>query len=703
MKKIININLSSRLIPIEDSAYELLKSYLDSLKLHFSREEGGEEIVSDIEDRIAEVFQDKLKKGAHCITDEDINSMVNVMGRPDQLEEETATEPQEKNTGRSTAGTVPPSVPVPKRLMRDENDKILGGVCSGIATYYGIDPVIVRIITFLLIWAWGAGLIVYIILWLVLPSSRTLQNPVRKRLYRNPDNKVVGGVCSGIAAYANIDPVVPRIIFVLPLLGIIFTSIFHHWLWLPQFFFPLSVGTLPTLIVLYIILWISVPRANTVTEKLEMRGEKVDLQSITNAMKGPQGPQDEKKNDGPGAVTPVSTDAAPGEVPPVIQSRAITPYYPPAPHRRRTGLGDVIILLLKIMAYFILAVIIIGLLIALIGMAGGFIGAATFSSLALPYKGLILNSPLQHILAWPAVLLTLGIPVVAIIWLFIKLITGFRPKNKYVGVSLFILWVIGLICGIWLCLSIGRDFRMNFRKSTPFAIEQPTSNKLILSRTPSNISIGGFNLLNNIIQLGDDTLVLKTINLDILKSKDDSFHVVLVRGSNGHSIREAKSFTSEINLNLTQQDSMLYIPEGFSMALGTPFRNQHVLIQVFVPEGKYIRIDDNLRSLRNFRGWSGRWDWDDDDDWGSDHYWNRHWDYNEDYKMTPDGLKSASDLKKEKDLQNEIDSLPPPPPAPLPDSADKRYRYKQTSVSNAGKGKGTVAVFNDAGIISPFL
>jgi phage shock protein C len=234
-------------------------------------------------------------------------------------------------------------------------------------------------------------------------------------------------------------------------------------------------------------------------------------------------------------------------------------------------------------------------------------------------------------------------------------------------------------------------------------MEQPTCNKLILSRTPSNISIGGFNLLNHIIQLVDDTLVLKTINLDILKSKDDSFHVVLVRGSNGHSIREAKSFTSEINLNLTQQDSMLYIPEGFSMALGTPFRNQHVLIQVFVPEGKYIRIDDNLRSLRNFRGWSGRWDWDDDDDWGSDHYWNRHWDYNEDYKMTSDGLKSASDLKKEKDLQNEIDSLPPPPPAPLPDSADKRYRYKQTSVSNAGKGKGTVAVFNDAGIISPFL
>jgi phage shock protein C len=62
MKKIININLSSRLIPIEDSAYEILRQYLDSLKSYFAKEEGGDEIVADIESRIAEIFQDKLKK-----------------------------------------------------------------------------------------------------------------------------------------------------------------------------------------------------------------------------------------------------------------------------------------------------------------------------------------------------------------------------------------------------------------------------------------------------------------------------------------------------------------------------------------------------------------------------------------------------------------------------------------------------------------
>src|SRR5690242_12099355 len=204
MKKIININLSSRLIPIEDTAYELLKNYLDSLKRHFAGEEGGDEIVSDIESRIAEIFQEKLKKGAHCITDEDINAMIASMGRPEQLEDE----PQQPKTapGMSSASqqTIPPGG---KRLVRNENDKVLGGVCSGFANYLGIDPVIARILFVLFTVAWGAGIILYILLWILLPGSSTIKNTISKRLYRNPDSKVIGGVCSGLASYFNIDPV----------------------------------------------------------------------------------------------------------------------------------------------------------------------------------------------------------------------------------------------------------------------------------------------------------------------------------------------------------------------------------------------------------------------------------------------------------------------------------------------------------------
>src|SRR5215210_734098 len=76
MKKIININLSGRVIPIEDSAYENLQGYIESLRRYFANEEGRDEIINDIESRIAELMSDKLKKGVTCITDEDVQAVM---------------------------------------------------------------------------------------------------------------------------------------------------------------------------------------------------------------------------------------------------------------------------------------------------------------------------------------------------------------------------------------------------------------------------------------------------------------------------------------------------------------------------------------------------------------------------------------------------------------------------------------------------
>lgn len=676
MKKIININLSSRLIPIEDTAYELLKSYLDSLKRHFSREEGGDEIVSDIEDRIAEIFQEKLKKGAHCITDEDVNAMVAAMGRPDQLEEETTAEPQQK---QASSQATPPPPPVSKRLTRNENDKVLGGICSGIAAYFNIDPVIVRILTFLLILAWGTGLLAYIILWIVLPSSRSLQNAVRKRLYRNPDNKVVGGVASGIAAYLNLDPVVPRIIFVLPLLGIIFASIFRHWFSFSGFFFPLSVGSLPTLILLYIILWISVPKAKTVTEKLEMRGEKVDLQSITNAMKETQ---EEKKSDTGVGASDDNTINATGSVPVQDNLSSNSYYQPPLPPRHNSGLGDAIVLILKIFAYFVLGVIVIGLCIALVSIAGGFIGTAAFSSMMFPAKGLLLSSSLQKFLAWPAVFLTLGIPVVAIIWLCIKLITGFKPKNRYVGSSLFALWVIGIICMVWLFISVGNDFRMNYRETSGISIQQPEQGRLMISRMPSDVSVSGWTAFSNFIEAGDDTVILKTVTLSIHKSPDDSFHVEMVRASNGFSYERARKYAKNIALTVSQQDTTLYIPNGFSIPKGFPFRNQRVQVRVLVPIGKIIRIDNNLRGMNLRRHWNfgfsnGSWNIDDND--------NQDWDYGGSYIMTKDGLKDLNNSNNNENNGNDSTSVSPD------SSQQKPYRY-HNSAKNDNESNNSASI-----------
>src|SRR3984957_20637647 len=90
MKKIININFHSRVIPIEESAYDILQQYIESLRKYFANEEGREEIISDIENRFAELFSEVLKKGAPCITDEDVTNVIASMGRPEEFEAEGA-------------------------------------------------------------------------------------------------------------------------------------------------------------------------------------------------------------------------------------------------------------------------------------------------------------------------------------------------------------------------------------------------------------------------------------------------------------------------------------------------------------------------------------------------------------------------------------------------------------------------------------
>ena len=86
MKKVININFQGRVIPIEEIAYESLKQYVDSLRRYFANEEGRDEIINDIEGRIAELFSERLKKGITCITEADVEAVISSMGRPEDFE-----------------------------------------------------------------------------------------------------------------------------------------------------------------------------------------------------------------------------------------------------------------------------------------------------------------------------------------------------------------------------------------------------------------------------------------------------------------------------------------------------------------------------------------------------------------------------------------------------------------------------------------
>src|SRR5580765_4375526 len=130
MKKIININLSGRVIPIEDSAYEKLQGYIESLRRYFAREEGRDEIINDIESRIAEIMDEKIRKGATCVTDDDITAIMSSMGRPEDFDDEpvesTTYSKQQQSSNANYTYTEPKKK---NRLYRDSSDKVVGGVC----------------------------------------------------------------------------------------------------------------------------------------------------------------------------------------------------------------------------------------------------------------------------------------------------------------------------------------------------------------------------------------------------------------------------------------------------------------------------------------------------------------------------------------------------------------------------------------------
>src|ERR1700733_8158514 len=135
MKKVININFQGRVIPIEESAYDMLKQYVESLRRFFADEEGRDEIINDIEGRIAELFGESLKKGSTCITDEDVNHIIASMGRPEDFEgEEGKVQSQlgadKKDSGNAGSHSYTYTEQPRGRLHRDDNDKILGGGCS---------------------------------------------------------------------------------------------------------------------------------------------------------------------------------------------------------------------------------------------------------------------------------------------------------------------------------------------------------------------------------------------------------------------------------------------------------------------------------------------------------------------------------------------------------------------------------------------
>ncbi|WP_010418200.1 PspC domain-containing protein [Anaerophaga thermohalophila] len=170
MKKVVTINIAGRSFYIDEDAFARLEEYLKKLEIWSREKEGGQEIYDDIEARIRELFEDKINPTTGVITIDLVEEIVNTMGQPEDFSEEPADNESSGQEQGNTFSTVPPR----RRLYRDVEDRVFGGVCSGIAAYFDIDRVVVRVLFAVLPFlSFGAIIPIYIILWIAIPPALT--------------------------------------------------------------------------------------------------------------------------------------------------------------------------------------------------------------------------------------------------------------------------------------------------------------------------------------------------------------------------------------------------------------------------------------------------------------------------------------------------------------------------------------------------
>jgi phage shock protein PspC (stress-responsive transcriptional regulator) len=624
MKKVININFQGQVIAIEETAYEILKQYIESLTIYFSNEEEGDEIVNDIECRIAELFGNRLKHGINCITDEDVEAIISNIGKPQDFDsdydEKMEEGPQPQTNASASWSEHSRQAGAHRSLYRNANDRIIGGVCSGLAHYFNTDPVWMRIIFVLF---FGFLFWIYIVLWIVL-KKKVLASNVTKRLYRNPHDRFISGVCGGMAAYFKIDTWIPRLVFLLPLLLNLIGMVS---------FFPLnrifddvsfSWNINMSVVLAYIVLWAIIPEAKTVKQKLEMMGEEEYIQSIRervsdNVASAKSRAESEtpvvkstvyvaaEANNREDEITPEGMPPAPPAASSTPSANSVSTASSASSARlssssapQRSGCLNGLIIFMKIIFFSFVGLI----ALTLVGLFLGFMFAgAQF----MPLKSLLIEPGNESNMFIASLVLIILVPVVSIIIWIIRRVMKAKSR-PLIGTISTILWFTGLVLAGILTTTIVRKFSEESSKESIVAIAPVSTNKMYVDMIPYNDDYSdfklGFGFDSDIDGLpfttvNEDSLLFRSINLHIRKSSDSLFHVRTIAASHGRDLRLAKSDLEEFSYTIVQNDSVLYLPEFLSVPVSQGFRNQSITVEIAVPAGKTIEVSDALSEYKD--------------------------------------------------------------------------------------------------------
>jgi phage shock protein PspC (stress-responsive transcriptional regulator) len=583
MKKTISINIGGIIFHIEEDGYEKLKGYLNSIQKYFSSFADSKEIVSDIEGRIAERFVNKQKaENKQVISLSDVDELILAMGTVADFEaieqaEDILADPLTSASAHTSASKEEPSFsssnipPVtepaksaaPRKLYRDLRRKLLGGVAAGLAHYFTVDPIWVRLAFLFAVVGLPAGsgmlgldiveefgplsgfmVLVYIAMWVAFPGSTALEEDTKiKKFYRNPDRKVVGGVAAGVSSYFGVD------------LGVV------------RFLWVLSILLFGTGILIYIVLWVIAPSANTLTEKMEMQGEPITLSNIESNIK--QSLNLDEKTGEEHVLTKVL----------LFPFRAIALVIT-AVGKLLRGLGPILRILIGAFLIAVSAISLIALVIAG-GVATGLTNASQFDNLPAPF--LILQE-LPGILILSGILVA-AVPLATFLLLGLTLLSNKRIVGGTVWLTMLGLWIVGIIGS-----TIGGvSYQRNFAKRGE--VEQT-----VFYKAPAGTLTLDFE------RAYDDENVDIDLRLAGYNSSD-SIKLEKTLSARGRNREDAERNAAMLQYDLSLKDSTLLFTEGPTLAGKGPFRDQRIDLILNIPYNKpFVMTRDFYFSLSHWDG-----------------------------------------------------------------------------------------------------
>ncbi len=589
MKKTISINISGVIFHIEEDGYDKLKNYLTTVQQYFSTYEDSQEIVTDIENRIAEKLLAKLKLAdKQVVSLDDVNELVAAMGTVadfEAVEEEEvlvtnggrhsatsagSSQPKGNQTSNPTAGagaytsqSTGSTYAEPRRLVRDLRRKTLGGVAAGLAHYFNIDVVWVRLIFVLLVAGLpalggasngpsdffgglsGFTVIIYIAMWIALPGVMGIEeDKTVKKFFRNPEDKVLGGVASGIAAYFGVDRGIIRLLFVL---GIVF----------------FGVGFL-----LYLVLWIISPQANTLTEKMEMQGQPITLSNIEHSIK-----QNLNINESPNNESTLTRVL-------LFPFRAIATII--------GGLGSAlgpllngVVSLIRVFAGVLMLVVAFALMIACLAVLGAFIGFESGANFGNVPIGMIRND-----LSLPMILsafLAGIIPAFGLAILGVMLIMGRSVLSSRTALTLAGVWLVSLVIFAGTATPVLNGFQ---RRGT---VEE-TKILNVAAAIPTFA-------MNDMENDGNDNW---RPSIDLKGFDGTTLNLVQYFRSQGRSRAEAQVNARQIKYVYVVKDSTVSFDETLELTPNAHFRAQDLDMDLMIPYEKPFRMTREFaRFIRN--------------------------------------------------------------------------------------------------------